>query len=84
MCFVNKKNSLGVMAEWSKAVDLSSTIFGCAGSNPADTNIKFLYSNTSFFKEKVTGSIPVWGFPISSIGRAAYANQWKLKQKTKR
>ena len=24
------------MAEWSKAIDLSSIIFGCAGSNPAD------------------------------------------------
>ena len=23
------------MAEWSKAVDLRPTIFGCAGSNPA-------------------------------------------------
>ena len=72
------------MAEWSKAVDSSSTIFGCAGSNPADTIPKFLYSNTSFFKKKVTGSIPVWGFPISSIGRAAYANQWKLKQKNQK
>ena len=72
------------MAEWSKAVDLSSTIFGCAGSNPAGTKLKFLYSNTCFFKEKVTGSIPVWGYPISSIGRAAYANQWKLKQKNQK
>ena len=51
------------MAEWSKAVDLSSTIFGCAGSNPAGTILKFLHSNTSFFKKKVTGSIPVWGIP---------------------
>ena len=32
-----KKKLLGTMAEWSKAVDLSSTIFGCAGSNPAGT-----------------------------------------------
>ena len=29
---------LGIMAEWFKAADLSSAIFGCAGSNPADTN----------------------------------------------
>ena len=28
----------GAMAEWSKAIDLSSIIFGCAGSNPAGTN----------------------------------------------
>ena len=27
------------MAEWSKAVDLRSTIFGCVGSNPTLTNI---------------------------------------------
>ena len=26
-----------IMAEWSKAVDLRPTIFGCAGSNPADS-----------------------------------------------
>ena len=32
------------MAEWSKAVDLSSTIFGCAGSNPADTIIVCVYT----------------------------------------
>ena len=41
MLYVIKKGlsveKVGVMAEWSKAVDLSSTIFGCAGSNPADT-----------------------------------------------
>ena len=33
------------MAEWSKAVDLRSTIFGCAGSNPAGSIIKNSYSN---------------------------------------
>ena len=34
------------MAEWSKAIDLSSIIFGCAGSNPAESNLnKILYSN---------------------------------------
>ena len=25
-----------IVAEWSKATDSSSVIFGCAGSNPAD------------------------------------------------
>ena len=30
----------GSMAEWSKAIDSSSIIFGCAGSNPADTILK--------------------------------------------
>ena len=27
-----------IVAEWSKATDSSSVIFGCAGSNPADVN----------------------------------------------
>ena len=31
------------MAEWSKAADLSSVIFGCVGSNP--TSGKSLYSH---------------------------------------
>ena len=35
------------MAEWSKAIDLSSIIFGCAGSNPAGTIFKKPYSNKS-------------------------------------
>ena len=35
MCFDN--NNKGAMAEWSKAIDSSSIIFGCAGSNPAGT-----------------------------------------------
>ena len=35
------------MAEWSKAIDLSSIIFGCAGSNPAGTTLLYiLYNNT--------------------------------------
>ena len=33
------------MAEWSKAIDLRSIIFGCAGSNPAGTNNKKSNSN---------------------------------------
>ena len=32
----------GQMAEWSKAVDLRSTIFGCVGSNPTLTNLLFI------------------------------------------
>jgi hypothetical protein len=31
-------SQFGSLAEWSKAVDLSPTISGCAGSNPAVTN----------------------------------------------
>ena len=37
---LNTLNNSGVMAEWSKAIDLSSIIFGCAGSNPADTILR--------------------------------------------
>ena len=33
-----------IMAEWSKATDLSSVIFGCAGSNPAGDIISPLSS----------------------------------------
>ena len=33
-------NMLGAwMAEWSKAADLSSVIFGCVGSNPTSGNL---------------------------------------------
>jgi hypothetical protein len=35
LSFKNKKVCCARMAEWSKAVDLSPTISGCAGSNPA-------------------------------------------------
>ena len=42
MLYVIKKRfpigKVGAMAEWSKAVDSRSTIFGCAGSNPAGAN----------------------------------------------
>ena len=37
-----RKTNNGVMAEWSKAIDLSSIIFGCAGSNPAGTTLPIL------------------------------------------
>ena len=41
----------GAMAERSKAVDSRSTIFGCAGSNPAGTISGFHTATTSFFKK---------------------------------
>ena len=31
------------MAEWSKAIDSSSIIFGCAGSNPAGTTLYIIF-----------------------------------------
>ena len=34
------------LAEWSKATDSSSVIFGCAGSNPAGYIFLFLLSST--------------------------------------
>ena len=43
------------MAEWSKAVDLRSTIFGCAGSNPAGSNSKKSYSKLLFILENSCG-----------------------------
>ena len=33
---LNDTRQTVIMAEWSKAVDLRPTIYGCAGSNPAD------------------------------------------------
>ena len=53
------------MAERSKAVDLSSIIFGCAGSNPAGDIFyapvaKWLRRPPS--KRKIVGSIPTRGF----------------------
>ena len=36
------------MAEWSKAVDLSPTISGCAGSNPAWRIIFYIHINNNF------------------------------------
>ena len=43
------------MAEWSKAVDLRSTIFGCAGSNPAGDNDNFWQKDDLH----LIGSIPI-------------------------
>ena len=48
----------GLMAEWSKAIDLSSIIFGCAGSNPAGTNtLKIPYSKLKL-KKKINFLVP--------------------------
>ena len=51
------------MAEWSKAVDLRPTIFGCAGSNPADDTISLLSSvvERTTLDRVVAGSIPAGG-----------------------
>ena len=53
---VQKKNKIKVnLAEWSKALDLRSSIFGCVGSNPTvDTDLFFNKSKC----------------PSSSVGRA--------------
>ncbi len=86
----NKKkceiNHLARMAEWSKAVDLSPTISGCAGSNPASRigwfgMVLLLYALIAQLVEHhtcnvgVSGSSPDWGTPFfscprSSVGRA--------------
>ena len=52
------KTNKGAMAEWSKAIDLSSIIFGCAGSNPAGTiTLKIPYSKLQF-KKKINFLVP--------------------------
>jgi hypothetical protein len=65
------------MAEWSKAVDLSPTISGCAGSNPASRIFLFIGLYSSEVEHHtcnvgVSGSIPDEGiFSLrSSVGRA--------------
>mgnify|MGYP000639474884 CR=1 FL=1 len=54
------------MAEWSKAVDSRSIIFGCAGSNPAGDNIKALLAQLeahSAYNGEVGGSKPSGSTP---------------------
>ncbi len=73
------------MAEWSKAVDLSPTISGCAGSNPAWCNIFYIHLcfmasiaqlvERAPCKRKVESSTLSGGVfalicPRSSVGRA--------------
>ena len=50
------------MAEWSKAADLRSVIFGCVGSNPTSciTRLAQLVERTPF-KRVVEGSSPSSG-----------------------
>ena len=57
------------LAEWSKATDSSSVIFGCAGSNPAGYIFLFLLAST-VSKNIFFGS----AYPkclVSSVGRAS-------------
>ncbi len=52
----------GVMAEWSKAVDLSPTISGCVGSNP--TGAKHFFDRFS---------VSILSFlPFSSVNSDGY------------
>ena len=44
------------MAEWSKAIDLRSIIFGCVGSNPAGSTFKKSYRNFNFNFKKLSRS----------------------------
>ena len=44
--------SCGWMAEWSKALVLGTSIFGCAGSNPASfTFLEFQFGEKTFFSK---------------------------------
>ena len=55
------------MAEWSKAADSSSVIFGCVGSNPTSGIYIYLWAHLAQtverwpFKPMVVGSIPTVG-----------------------
>lgn len=46
------------MAEWSKAADLSSVIFGCVGSNPTECNIQCQYKKKYIFVTPTVGIEP--------------------------
>ena len=54
------------MAEWSKATDLSSVIFGCAGSNPAGVICPVSSDRLEHlaFNQRVAGSSPARGSNI--------------------
>ena len=58
------------MAEWSKAADSSSVIFGCVGSNPTSGIYIYLWAHLAQtverwpFKPMVVGSIPTVGVHI--------------------
>ena len=66
------------MAEWSKAVDLSPTISGCAGSNPASRIfLVFIYCYCALIAQLVehhtcnvgvSGSNPGEGMQIMRFG----------------
>jgi hypothetical protein len=61
------------MAEWSKAVDLRSTIFGCAGSNPAGSIFKKSYSNYLFaFETLVKFNSPPYTLYVFDSGLSSY------------
>ena len=68
------------MAEWSKAIDLSSIIFGCAGSNPADTINRISYSKYQLKKYGTWFDSRIGDTPISSIGRAHFLTNEIRKQ----
>ena len=62
------------MAEWSKAVDLSPTISGCAGSNPASRIFFLLIGLYSSEVEHHTCNVGVSG-SIPDEGNLAFVAQ---------
>ena len=61
------------MAEWSNALDLSSSSFGSAGSNPAgDTFYKKPHSNHLLFLESTTPMVSVKHLFFCSAGVVGY------------
>ena len=59
---IEHKLNNGFLAEWSNATDLSSVLFGGAGSNPAGAIFRISYSKfLAFIKKWVSGSSPELG-----------------------
>ena len=47
LSYASDTEATDTMAEWSKAGDSSSLIFGCAGSNPARVTFVLVYDHTA-------------------------------------
>ena len=62
------------VAEWSKAVDLRPTLFGGAGSNPAQNNYKRTNSKLAIYDLKISGFLKSCDekfVSLAQLGRAS-------------
>ena len=60
--YMTKLSCNGSMAEWSKALDSSSSLFGGVGSNPTWTTLFYTYSDNSFWAYSISFSSPNCSF----------------------